>query len=148
MNYQLNEVSRNIQTIRLAIGLLLMSLAFIYGRISVIYLVIFALGFVSMINKITNKKESILIDEKEIFCLKGNATKMVINLPSVRCIHVKREGNWAVRRDVLIIETNEGTVDKAITNFDMNEIKTIFEETCKIHDISFLCDLSNKKLKG
>jgi hypothetical protein len=141
MNYQINEVSRKMQTIRLGIGLLLMSLASVYSHISVSFVIIYVLGIASFIREYMRKKERIVIDERIISCSKGDDIELTVNLSTVKRIHIKREGNWAIRKDSLIIETNEETCQRIISNFDINQIVSTFKMVSKTHDIEFINEL-------
>jgi len=88
MNYQINEVNRKMQMIRLGIGLLFILLASVYGHIRLPYVIIFVLGIISFIKAFMRKKESIMINEKVISCLKGEDIELTINLSTVRRIHI------------------------------------------------------------
>lgn len=140
MNYKIKASSRNRQTIKTGIIILLMTLYLKDGYKNAYYIVIYGLLIMSFVKKLLHKNEIIEISNSQLTFVKPYDEDIVVQLSYVNRISFKTEGNWAIRKDTLELDMSDNTVELIVSSFDIDKLKSVLKDVCSnchiLNDIS------------
>ncbi len=62
--------------------------------------------------------------------MKSRSENVVIQLSNVNKISIKTEGNWAIRKDTLILSMTDSVVELFVSSFDVEKLKSVIKDVC------------------
>ncbi len=131
MSCRIKSMSHNKRKFELALIIVIMTIGWIGGLMNTLFFVFYGIVIRNFVVLMFKKEEVIEISNNQLIYIKHKLDNEVIELSNIVSIAMRHEGNWAMFKNVIVIDLVDTRMELIVSNFDMNELKLVIQEVCK-----------------